>query len=125
MQEGISVREAAAILGTTERAVRFRLQRKTLSGQRVDGKWWVYLAEGELPHTGNGTVAVQDTRNIPEWFSVVVQRSLDQAEEIGRLKAIIDEKDRAIASLTSALDGGDSTYPLEARPGFWSWLFGR
>jgi hypothetical protein len=122
MEEGISVREAAAILGTTERAVRFRLQRKTLKGQRVDGKWWVWLTETDVPHTGNSAVAVADRESVPEWFSAVVQQSLTQAEEIGRLKAVIEEKDRVIANLL------ESTYPQdeeEPRPGFWAWLFGR
>lgn len=115
MQEGISVREAAGILGTTERAVRFRLQRKTLSGTRVDGKWWVYLNGTELPRTGNGMVAVQDREAVPEWFSAVVQKSLDQAEEIGRLKERITYLEAMVQ---------EDSISHEPR-GFWSWLRGK
>ena len=75
MQEGISVREAAVILGTTERAVRFRLQRKTLAGKRVDGKWWVYLDGTEGTATGNGTVATVETVAAPDWLQPLIDRT--------------------------------------------------
>lgn len=49
----LTVKEAAEILGITPRAVRFRLQKGTLSGTQLDGEWLVYFGE----KGGNATVA--------------------------------------------------------------------
>jgi predicted transcriptional regulator len=84
-QAGITVKEAAARLGTSERAVRFRLQRGTLHGTKVQGAWFVYLdgappaADAVVPSGNDTALAVV----LPQ----LVETLRQQAEEIGRLRA--------------------------------------
>ena len=45
MGERVPIETAAARLGLSAEAIRKRLRRGTLSGEKVDGKWWIILPE--------------------------------------------------------------------------------
>lgn len=138
---GVSVKEAATELGISPRAVRFRIKAGSLKAQQLAGQWLVYLNE-ETPVTeedyratdGNGKEP--EERSLPQgfnpqfqaimdtWLSPLTEKISRQSEEIGQLKAQNEQLEREKVALIEALDG-DSTYPEEPRPGFWTWLFGR
>jgi hypothetical protein len=150
---GVTVREAAKTLGISPRAVRFRLQKNQLKGAFLDGQWMVFLGAAidpdESPETeevtgnfratdylGNGNGAPQSSSMVAppfqavmtEWVSPLVEKISLQAEEIGKLKAENEQRDRELVALREALEAMQddiSQYADEARPGFWGWLFGR
>ena len=71
----ITVNEAAEKLGITPRAVRFRLQKGTLTGMQLDGAWLVYFGE-----TG-GNASVTGEKSAPETVTVVDEET-EEGEEI-------------------------------------------
>lgn len=50
----LSVQEAATHFGVTPDAIRARLYRKTLRGEKVAGEWQIYLPDPTRPDTGDG-----------------------------------------------------------------------
>jgi excisionase family DNA binding protein len=137
----ITVKEAAETLGITDRAVRLRIEKGTLRGGMVKGKWLVYLPlEPPLPsehfHHSNGNgkyeaevppsnAETQLQQVMSSWLQPLVDQIGSLQREVGSLEAQLEQERKEKAALIEALDG-DSTYPQdENRPGFWGWLFGR
>jgi hypothetical protein len=148
-----TVEEAAKILGTSENAVRKRLERGTLASEKVDGVRYVLLLDTDMPQHARGTSG--DPVTVMSGDLALIQAHLDSMQEqVGYLKAVVqtrDEelrrKDHIIAALTeripeleapreasqtvrTAPEGtGKGEVPSEARPpptqrSFWARLFG-
>ena len=81
-----TVAETAEVLGISKDAVRKRIQRGTLDGQKVDGEWMVVLDSG-----GEVGRHEQDSH-----FWELIQQ---QREEIARLRQEMERKDAMIERL--------------------------
>jgi len=112
-REPVSVKEAAEVLGITDRAVRLRIQKGTLRGMVIKGKWLVYL-NAEVPeamealedfHSSVGRVESESegpTSNAELQLQMVmsswVQPLVDQIgrleREVGRLEAAQSQAER-------------------------------
>lgn len=137
--------------GVRQRISRGKLKATQLNGEWLIYLNGEQPGEREFVPENNGTgnsETVQDaaprnngTRNVPHyssvtsperqatalmegWIAPLTKTIQEQAEEIGRLKAQLEQEQKEKAALVEVLDG-DATYPEEHRPGFWSWLFGR
>jgi len=114
---GLSVREAAARLGVSERAVRARIKRQTLAAWTVEGKrgpvWCVSpdAIEAERNREGNvtGTGGEQAGTSTASWFTLRQERTalLARCEELtGQvewLRGQVEEHQRHAGHLTSLL----------------------
>src|SRR5215213_8233351 len=104
-----TVEEAAKILGTSENAVRKRIERGTLPSEKVDGVRYVLLLESDMPQHAADTAA--DSATDMSHDLALMQAHLDSMQEkVGYLKAVIhtrDEelrrKDHIIAALTERI----------------------
>lgn len=95
-QSGVSIKEAARILGISEAAVRQRLLRRTLTSARQNGRVFVLLPEDTSGDTVDDTIpppdhTPDDTANVP----LVTQLR----DEIVFLRGQVDIKDRQIGEL--------------------------
>ena len=95
-QSGVTIKEAARILGISEAAVRQRLLRRTLTSTRQNGHVFVLLPEDTSDATVDDTIPApddtsDDTANVP----LVTQLR----DEIGFLRGQVDIKDRQIGEL--------------------------
>src|SRR5215212_7340925 len=104
-----TVEEAAKILGTSENAVRKRIERGTLPSEKVDGVRFVLLLDSDMPQHADDAAA--DTAADMSHDLALMQAHLDSMQEqVGYLKAVIhtrDEelrrKDHIIAALTERI----------------------
>src|SRR5215218_10651117 len=104
-----TVEEAAKILGTSENAVRKRIERGTLPSEKVDGVRYVLLLDSDMPQHATDTAA--DSATDMSHDLALMQAHLDSMQEqVGYLKAVIhtrDEelrrKDHIIAALTERI----------------------
>ncbi len=104
-----TVKEAAKILGTSENAVRKRIERGTLASEKVGGERYVLLLDSEMPKHVRDTVG--DLATDMAGDLALMQAHLDSMQEqVGYLKAVIqtrDEelrrKDHIIAALTERI----------------------
>jgi hypothetical protein len=64
-QEALSIPAAAERLGLTSEAIRMRLKRGTLHGEKIDGRWVVYVPRLDSDHTATKPPAdgAQDARD--------------------------------------------------------------
>ena len=86
---GLTVAEAADVLGISRDAVRKRIARGTLQAIKQDGEWAIDLDDGDQPKTEGKT---EDDSH----FWELIQ---DQKEEIERLRREVDKKDAWISDL--------------------------
>ncbi len=108
-----TVEEAAKILGTSENAVRKRIERGTLPSEKVDGVRYVLLLDSDMPQHAADTAddSVTDMSANVSHDIALMQAHLDSMQEqVGYLKAVIhtrDEelrrKDHIIAALTERI----------------------
>ena len=108
-----TVEEAAKILGTSENAVRKRIERGTLPSEKVDGVRYVLLLDSDMPQhapdTADDTVTDMST-GMPADLSLMQAHLDSMQEQVGYLKAVVqtrDEelrrKDHIIAALTERI----------------------
>src|SRR5829696_1777950 len=108
-----TVEEAAKILGTSENAVRKRVERGTLPSEKLDGVRYVLLFDSDMPQHAADTAgdSVTDMSTGMSHDIALMQAHLDSMQEqVGYLKAVIhtrDEelrrKDHIIAALTERI----------------------
>jgi excisionase family DNA binding protein len=104
-----TVEEAARILGTSENAVRKRIERGTLPSEKVDGVRYVILLDSDMPQHAADTAG--DSVADMSHDLALMQAHLDSMQEqVSYLKAVIhtrDEelrrKDHIIAALTERI----------------------
>jgi excisionase family DNA binding protein len=104
-----TVEEAAKILGTSENAVRKRIERGTLPSEKLDGVRYVLLLDSDMPQHATDTAGDSATDMSPDL--ALIQSHLDSMQEqVSYLKAVIhtrDEelrrKDHIIAALTERI----------------------
>ncbi len=104
-----TVEEAAKILGTSENAVRKRIERGTLASEKLDGVRYVLLLDSDMPQHATDTAGDSATDMSPDL--ALIQSHLDSMQEqVSYLKAVIhtrDEelrrKDHIIAALTERI----------------------
>src|SRR5919112_5383324 len=114
-----TVEEAAKILGTSENAVRKRIERGTLASEKLDGVRYVLLLDSDMPQHATDTAGDSATDMSPDL--ALIQSHLDSMQEqVSYLKAVIhtrDEelrrKDHIIAALTERIPELEA--PREAR----------
>jgi hypothetical protein len=95
-QSGVTIKEAARILGVSEAAVRQRLLRRTLVSTRHNGRVFVLLANDVSDATVDDTMPLlNDTPDDRENAPLVTQLR----EENAFLRGQIDIKDRQISEL--------------------------
>ncbi len=120
----------AARLGISRNAVLQRIKRGTLSGQKVDGVWWVVLDDHCSDHatdrstsrtteqptdrmydratdqriTSSGTARSQLEAIRDEWLAPLVAQITEQAEALGRLGAERDQARQSAEAAISKLD---------------------
>jgi excisionase family DNA binding protein len=118
-----TVEEAAKILGTSENAVRKRIERGTLPSEKVDGVRYVLLLDSDMPQhaddTAGGSVTDMST-GMPHDLSLMQAHLDSMQEQVSYLKAVVqtrDEelrrKDHIIAALTERIPELEA--PREAR----------
>src|SRR5215212_4272943 len=86
-----TVEEAARILGTSENAVRKRIERGTLASEKVDGVRYVLLLDSDMPQHAADTAAdmSQDL--------ALMQAHLDSMQEqVGYLKSVVHTRDEEL-----------------------------
>src|SRR5215208_1225213 len=108
-----TVEEAAKILGTSENAVRKRIERGTLSSEKRDGVRYVLLVDNDMPQHATDTAggSVTDMSSDMPHDLALLQAHLDSMQEqVSYLKAVVqtrDEelrrKDHIIAALTERI----------------------
>jgi len=108
-----TVEEAAKILGTSENAVRKRIERGTLPSEKVDGVRYVLLFDSDMPQHATDTAgdSVTDMPTDMPHDLALMQAHLDSMQEqVSYLKAVVqtrDEelrrKDHIIAALTERI----------------------
>ena len=104
-----TVEEAAKILGTSENAVRKRIERGTLASEKADGVRYVLLLDSDIPQHARDTAG--DSATGMSGDLALMQAHLDSMQEqVGYLKAVVqtrDEelrrKDHIIAALTERI----------------------
>ena len=104
-----TVEEAAKVLGTSENAVRKRIERGTLPSEKVDGVRYVLLSDSDMPEHATNTAGGSVADMSPDL--TLMQAHLDSMQEqVGYLKAVVqtrDEelrrKDHIIAALTERI----------------------
>jgi excisionase family DNA binding protein len=108
-----TVEEAAKILGTSENAVRKRIERGTLPSEKVDGVRYVLLLDSDIPQhaadTAGGSVTDMST-DMPHDLALMQAHLDSMQEQVSYLKAVVqtrDEelrrKDHIIAALTERI----------------------
>ena len=105
----VTVEEAAKILGTSENAVRKRIERGTLTSEKVDGVRYVLLWDIDMLQHASGT-AGGSVGNMSH-DAALMQAHLDSMQEqVSYLKSVVqtrDEelrrKDHIIAALTERI----------------------
>src|SRR5919107_5627234 len=114
-----TVEEAAKILGTSENAVRKRIERGTLSSEKVDGVRYVLLFDSDMPQHAIDT-AVDSATDMSHDLALIQSHLDSMQEQVSYLKAVIqtrDEelrrKDHIIAALTERIPELEA--PREAR----------
>src|SRR5918994_3832946 len=104
-----TVEEAAKLLGTSENAVRKRIERGTLHSEKVQGFRYVLLLDGDMSQ--HATDAAGDSVSDMSHDIALMQAHLDSMQEqVGYLKSVVqtrDEelrrKDHIIAALTERI----------------------
>ncbi len=122
-QGPVPVKEAAAILGITDRAVRKRIAAGTMHADQVNGAWFVYLDRVE-PRAGTAGSSSEDgtwNRNsgtdVATQFGVALQQmqapliaKIGELErELGREQVRREQAEQQLAELQSRLN----TLPME------------
>jgi hypothetical protein len=104
----LSVPEAAAKLGVTPDAIRARLHRKTLGGEKINGEWRVYLDRVDSVQTTERqdtdripTVDRQDDQQDATAVKQDADRHTDSPSIVGQL---IASKDETIARLDAEVE---------------------
>ena len=108
-----TVEEAAKILGTSENAVRKRIERGTLPSEKRDGVRYVLLVDNDMPQhatdTAGGSVTDMST-DMPHDLALMQAHLDSMQEQVSYLKAVVqtrDEelrrKDHIIAALTERI----------------------
>jgi excisionase family DNA binding protein len=104
-----TVEEAAKILGASENAVRKRIERGTLSSEKVNGVRYVLLLDSDMPQHARYTAGDSST-GISGDLALLQARLDSIQEQVGYLKAVVqarDEelrrKDHIIAALTERI----------------------
>ena len=118
-----TVEEAAKLLGTSENAVRKRIERGTLHSEKVQGVRYVLLLDGDMSQ--HATDAAGDSVTDISHDIALMQAHLDSMQEqVGYLKSVVqtrDEelrrKDHIIAALTERIPELEAPGPLEPREG--------
>src|ERR687890_2127370 len=108
-----TVEEAAKILGTSENALRKRIERGTLPSEKVDGVRYVLLLDSDMPQHADDTAgdSVTDmSTSMPADLSLMQAHLDSMQEQVSYLKAVVqtrDEelrrKDHIIAALTERI----------------------
>jgi excisionase family DNA binding protein len=104
-----TVEEAAKLLGTSENAIRKRIERGTLHSEKVEGVRYVLLVDGNMPE--HATDAAGGSASDMSHDMALMQAHLDSMQEqVGYLKSVVqtrDEelrrKDHIIAALTERI----------------------
>src|SRR5215211_1271651 len=87
-----TVEEAAKILGTSENAVRKRIERGTLPSEKVDGVRYVLLLDSDMPQHAPDTA--DDTAADMSHDLALMQAHLDSMQEqVGYLKSVVHIRD--------------------------------
>src|SRR5215211_5118294 len=87
-----TVEEAAKILGTSENAVRKRIERGTLPSEKVDGVRYVLLLESDMPQHAADTAA--DLATDMSHDLALMQAHLDSMQEqVGYLKSVVHTRE--------------------------------
>jgi excisionase family DNA binding protein len=114
-----TVEEAAKVLGTSENAVRKRIERGTLSSEKVDGVRYVLLFDSDRPQHAIDT-AVDSATDMSHDLALIQSHLDSMQQQVSYLKAVIqtrDEelrrKDHIIAALTERIPELEA--PREAR----------
>jgi len=104
-----TVEEAARILGTSENAVRKRIERGTLASEKVDGVRYVLLLDSDMPQHAADT-AVDTAADMSQDLALMQAHLDSMQEQVGYLKSVVhtrDEelrrKDHIIAALTERI----------------------
>ena len=121
-----TVEEAAKILGTSENAVRKRIERGTLPSEKVDGGRYVLLLGSDMPQHADDTAggSVTDMSAGMTHDLSLMQAHLDSMQEqVSYLKAVVqtrDEelrrKDHIIAALTERIPELEAPREATASP---------
>ena len=93
---GVTLDQAAAELGLSREAVRLRVRRGTLPGERVDGRWVVYLNGWSVGATTHATSAT-DRPGRP-------RRPARRDAEVARLEQFVATLERERSELREDLD---------------------
>ena len=90
-----TVEEAAKILGTSENAVRKRIERGTLASEKADGVRWVLLLDSDIPQHARDTAG--DSATGMSGDLALMQAHLDSMQEqVGYLKAVVQTRDEEL-----------------------------
>lgn len=116
---GLTVAEAAEVLGISRDAVRKRIARGTLQATKQDGEWTVNLDDGDQPKTEGKT---EDDSH----FWELIQ---DQRQRIEKLEAELEQKNAWIGSLIERippqLPAPEEPEQAATREGWWQRLWRR
>jgi hypothetical protein len=90
-----TVEEAAKFLGTSENAVRKRIERGTLASEKVDGVRYVLLLDSGMPQHARDTAGSSATDMSGDL--ALLQAHLDSMQEqVGYLKAVVQTRDEEL-----------------------------
>ena len=106
-QSGVTIKEAAQLLGISEAAVRQRLLRRTLTSTRQNGRVFVLLPEDRgvtsVDNTPDDTTLEPDDTPDNTWpvedNSIVLPLVSQLRDEVAFLRQQVDIKDRQIGEL--------------------------
>lgn len=114
---GLTVAEAAEVLGISRDAVRKRIARGTLQATKQDGEWTIDLDDGDQPKTEGKT---EDDSH----FWELIQ---DQRQRIEKLEAELEQKNAWIGSLIERippqLPAPEEPEQAATREGWWRRLW--
>jgi len=96
---GASIAEAAARLGISENAVRQRIKRGTIAATKVGGRWQIDLDQS----TDQPTYKAAKEKTSPDSDLSALVKAKD--EEISRLVAQLEAKDRQIEAKDRQIEG--------------------
>jgi len=102
-RDALTPSEAAARLGVTADAVRVRLRRGTLPGEKLDGEWFVHLPREPIRETSRETSRApsHEASRLPDVDLLAVLAAKD--ETISAHAVALDRADAEVAYLRSEL----------------------
>jgi excisionase family DNA binding protein len=116
---GLTVAEAADVLGISKDAVRKRIARGTLQAAKQDGEWMVFLDDGDQYKTSS-----QDAEDTSHFWELIN----DQKQEIERLRQELEKKDAWITELIQRIPPqlpAPEQQAAATREGWWQRLWRR